>query len=67
MTQKLCRVVIRGAGHDAPCDQPFSTFVMIKHFVNDGCFKQEKLSEDEKEEEEDEEGEEEEEDHFGFS
>ncbi|CAG5122037.1 unnamed protein product [Candidula unifasciata] len=40
-TGKFCRVVVHGAGHQTPHDQPDSSLEMVKGFLYQGCIKPE--------------------------
>ncbi|XP_005100538.1 probable serine carboxypeptidase CPVL [Aplysia californica] len=37
LTGRLCRVVVRAAGHQTPRDQPERSFLMMSLFLRDGC------------------------------
>lgn len=37
LTDKFCRVVIHGAGHQIPREKPREAIIMMKQFTRDGC------------------------------
>uniref|UniRef100_A0A2C9JED0 Carboxypeptidase n=1 Tax=Biomphalaria glabrata TaxID=6526 RepID=A0A2C9JED0_BIOGL len=42
-TGKFCRVVIHGAGHNAPYDQPVLSLDMMSQFIKNGCIQNENI------------------------